>query len=62
MLDDLVILADEHHCYRGPAFSRTITDLNPELVVGLTATPAKRDEALVVFRYPLARRDRRRAT
>lgn len=54
-LDDLVILADEHHCYRGPAFSKTITDLLPELVVGLTATPAKADENLVVYRYPLAR-------
>lgn len=54
-LDDLVILADEHHCYRGAAFSRTITDLRPELVVGLTATPAKKDEGLIVYRYPLAR-------
>lgn len=54
-LDDLVILADEHHCYRGKAFSKTITDLLPELVVGLTATPAKTDENLVVYRYPLAR-------
>ncbi|MEO3776187.1 DEAD/DEAH box helicase family protein [Micromonospora sp. B11E3] len=54
-IDDLVILADEHHCYRGPAFSKTITDLRPELVVGLTATPAKADENLVIYRYPLAR-------
>lgn len=54
-LDDLVILADEHHCYRGPAFSKTISDLLPELVVGLTATPATKDEDLVVYRYPLAR-------
>jgi len=53
-LDDLVILADEHHCYRGPAFSRTISSLAPELVVGLTATPVKADEGLVVYRYPLA--------
>jgi len=53
-LDDLVILADEHHCYRGPAFSRTIRELKPELVVGMTATPAKADENLVAFRYPLA--------
>lgn len=53
-LDDLVILADEHHCYRGPAFSKTIRDLNPELVVGLTATPSKADESLTVYRYPLA--------
>lgn len=54
-LDDLVVLADEHHCYRGPAFSKTITNLKPELVVGVTATPDKRDENLVVYRYPLAK-------
>src|SRR5882757_1687948 len=53
-LDDLVILADEYHCYRGPAFSRTIRELRPELVVGMTATPARADEPLVAFRYPLA--------
>lgn len=53
-LDDLVILADEHHCYRGAAFSRTIKELHPELVVGLTATPDRRDEDLVAYRYPLA--------
>ncbi|MBV9025515.1 MAG: DEAD/DEAH box helicase family protein [Streptomycetaceae bacterium] len=53
-LDDLVILADEHHCYRGLAFSRTIRDLKPELVVGMTATPVRADESLVAFRYPLA--------
>ncbi|MDX3066823.1 DEAD/DEAH box helicase family protein [Streptomyces sp. ND04-05B] len=53
-LSDLVILADEHHCYRGQAFSRTIRDLKPELVVGMTATPVRADESLVAFRYPLA--------
>ncbi len=53
-LDDLVILADEHHCYRGAAFSRTIRDLKPELVVGMTATPVKADEGMVAYRYPLA--------
>jgi len=53
-LDDLVILADEHHCYRGPAFSRTIKDLKPELVVGLTATPVRADESMIAYRYPLA--------
>lgn len=52
-LEDLVILADEHHCYR-VAFSRTIRDLKPELVVGMTATPVRADESLVAFRYPLA--------
>jgi type III restriction enzyme len=54
-LDDLVILADEHHCYRGPAFSNTIKKLLPQLVIGLTATPAHADVDMVVYRYPLAR-------
>lgn len=53
-LDDLVVFADEQHCYRGAAFSNTIQALNPELVVGLTATPDKKDESLVAYRYPLA--------
>lgn len=51
---DLVILADEHHCYQGPGYSRTIRELNPQLVVGLTATPTPDTEHLIVYRYPLA--------
>lgn len=53
-LEDLVILADEHHCYAGPQFSKTIKNLKPKMVVGLTATPRKQDEGLLAFRYPLA--------
>lgn len=53
-LDDLVVLADEQHCYRGKAFSATIQKLKPELVVGLTATPSRVDKDLIVYRYPLA--------
>lgn len=53
-LDDLVIMADEHHCYRGQAFSKTIAELHPEVVIGLTGTPASSDKDLVVYRYPLA--------
>lgn len=53
--DDLVVLADEHHCYRGRAFSKTIKDMNPSVVVGMTATPDKGDEDMVVYRYPLSR-------
>lgn len=53
--NDLVLLADEQHCYRGQGFSRTITDMKPSVVIGVTATPDKRDEDLVVYRYPLAR-------
>lgn len=51
----LVVFADEHHCYYGPAFSRAIRDLDPWVLVGLTATPHKqtpRDQ--IIFRYPLA--------
>jgi type III restriction enzyme len=52
---DLVIFADEHHCYYGPAFSRAIRDLDPWSLVGLTATPHKSTpEKQIIFRYPLA--------
>ncbi|WLP91263.1 DEAD/DEAH box helicase family protein [Gordonia sp. NB41Y] len=54
-LEDLVILADESHCYRSPAFAKTITDLTPEVVIGMTATPLRKEEPLVVYRYPLAK-------
>lgn len=53
-LDDLVVLADEHHCYSGPEFSRVIEQLHPYAVIGLTATPLSRDRGKVVYRYPLA--------
>lgn len=53
-LDDLVVLADEHHCYSGPEFGRVIEQLHPHAVVGLTATPLSRDRGKVVYRYPLA--------
>lgn len=53
--EDLTILADEHHLYFGPAFSRAIGDLNPHTVVGLTATPhAKTPDDQIIYRYPLA--------
>lgn len=51
----LVVFADEHHCYYGPAFSKAVRDLDPWVLVGLTATPDKktpRDQ--IIFRYPLA--------
>jgi len=51
----LVVFADEHHVYYAPAFSAAVRDLNPWLLVGLTATPAKRTpEEQIIFRYPLA--------
>jgi type III restriction enzyme len=53
--EGLVVFADEHHCYYGPAFSGAVRDLDPWLLVGLTATPAKKTpEEQIIFRYPLA--------
>jgi type III restriction enzyme len=53
--DDLVIFADEHHTYFGPAFSSAVRDLTPYALVGLTATPHKKTpEDQIIFRYPLA--------
>lgn len=52
-MDDLVIIADEHHLY-GPsakAFNSAIKDLHPAATIGLTATADRRDE--VIYRYPL---------
>jgi type III restriction enzyme len=54
-MDDLVVFADEHHVYASPAFSRTVRDLDPFALIGLTATPHRRTpESQIVFRYPLA--------
>jgi type III restriction enzyme len=53
--DDLVVLADEHHCYYGPAFSAAIRDLGPYALIGLTATPhARTPLSQIVYQYPLA--------
>lgn len=54
-MDDLVVFADEHHVYSSPAFSRTIRELDPFALIGLTATPHRNTpEDQIVFRYPLA--------
>ncbi len=54
-LADLVVFADEHHCYFGPAFSDAIASLDPYANVGLTATPDRRTpEEQIIYRYPLA--------
>ncbi len=51
----LVVFADEHHCYYGPAFSKAVRDVNPWVLIGLTATPDKKTPAdQIIFRYPLA--------
>lgn len=51
----LVVFADEHHCYYGPAFSKAVRDLLPWVLVGLTATPdRKTPNEQIIFRYPLS--------
>jgi type III restriction enzyme len=51
----LVVFADEHHCYYGPSFSKAVRDLDPWVLVGLTATPDKKTpDDQIIFRYPLA--------
>jgi type III restriction enzyme len=53
--EDLIVFADEHHTYYGPAFSRAIRGLHPYALIGLTATPHPKTPAeQVIFRYPLA--------
>lgn len=51
--DDLVVIADEHHLYSASAasFHAAIADLNPAMLVGLTASADDDDD--VVFRYTL---------
>lgn len=54
-LEDLIMFADEHHCYYGSAFSSAIRDLVPKALIGLTATPHPRTpDEQIIFRYPLA--------
>jgi len=53
--ENLVVFADEHHCYYGPAFSKAVRDLDPWVLIGLTATPDKKTpKDQIIFRYPLA--------
>ncbi len=58
-LDDLVLLMDESHRYRGKAGMRAINELRPILGLELTATPRTEvaggaDFKNVVYSYPLA--------
>lgn len=52
-LEDLVIIADEHHLYgdTAKAFQAGIRDLDPAAIVGLTGSASEDD--YVLFRYPL---------
>lgn len=53
--DDLIVFADEHHCYYGPGFSDAVRGLTPYALVGLTATPHKKTpEEQIIYRYPLS--------
>ena len=53
--DDLMLFADEHHVYFGKSFSAAIRDLEPRVLVGLTATPHKdTPREQIVYAYPLA--------
>lgn len=54
-IENLTVFADEHHCYFGAAFSRAIRELDPRVLIGLTATPDKKTPTEdIIFRYPLA--------
>jgi type III restriction enzyme len=53
-LDDLFVFADEHHVYESAAFSAAIRDLKPYALIGLTATPRRKDDERIIYRYPLA--------
>ncbi|WP_279614276.1 DEAD/DEAH box helicase [Streptomyces seoulensis] len=58
-VDDLVVIADEHHVYRSDArkFHEAVRDLQPRALVGLTATPDETDRKVpgrIVFQYSLA--------
>lgn len=54
-MDDLVVFADEHHTYYGPAFSSAVRDLRPIALFGLTGTPHdKTPDEQIIYRYPLA--------
>lgn len=51
----LTVFADEHHTYYGPAFSKAVRDLDPWVLIGLTATPDKKTPTeQIIYRYPLA--------
>lgn len=54
-LEDLYVFADEHHTYYGKKFSEAVRDLEPKVLIGLTATPHRNTpDEQIIFRYPLA--------
>jgi type III restriction enzyme len=53
--EGLVVFADEHHCYYGDSFSAAVRELDPWVLLGLTATPhPKTADEEIIYRYPLA--------
>jgi type III restriction enzyme len=51
----LAVFADEHHAYYGKVFSAAVRELNPWVLLGLTATPHKlTPREQIIYRYPLA--------
>ncbi|HET7386779.1 MAG TPA: DEAD/DEAH box helicase family protein [Nocardioidaceae bacterium] len=55
--DDLVVIADEHHVYysgNAKKFQSAIDDLQPQALIGLTATPHEATEPKIIYHYPLS--------
>jgi type III restriction enzyme len=54
-LDDLIVIADEHHLYhaKAKAFSAALRELGAVATIGLTATPSVSDRDKLVFEYTL---------
>lgn len=54
-LDDLVVIVDEAHLFGSTAkvYRSALEELLPQVTVGLTASPGKKDD--IVYRYPLWR-------
>lgn len=54
-LDDLVVIVDEAHLFGSTAkvYRSALEELLPQVTVGLTASPGKKD--VIVYRYPLWR-------
>lgn len=54
-VDDLTVLADEHHLYYGDAFSDAVRGMKPKAILGFTATPhPKTPTNQIIYGYPLA--------
>lgn len=54
-VERLAVFADEHHAYYGKAFSAAVRELEPWVLLGLTATPHKQTpQDQILYRYPLA--------